>query len=99
MAWCSRRGGRRSGRSGRLSGPGGCIAAGHTVELEGPQRAVPADAFETANSDEVAGVAQDAAQLGGEGRRHSERETPGLILQDYEADAVGRGWTLRRDRP
>src|SRR6478672_5346899 len=44
-------------------------AYGHAHELEGPERAIPADAFEPPDDNEVASVPEGMAQLGGESRR------------------------------
>jgi hypothetical protein len=37
---------------------------GHASELEGPEGAVPADAFEATDGDEVAGVSEGVASIG-----------------------------------
>jgi len=42
---------------------------GHASELEGPEGAVPADAFEATDGDKITGVTQGGARVGGEGRR------------------------------
>ena len=47
----------------------GCVPchALHTDELEGPEGAIPADPLEATDGDEVAGVAEGVAQIGGAG--------------------------------
>lgn len=68
-------------------------------ELERPEGTVPADMFEATDGDEIAGITQGSAQLGGEGRWWGQREEPYLIFEHDEADPVGCGWALGRDGP
>jgi hypothetical protein len=46
----------------RVGGSVSCHS--HTGELEGPEGAVPADAFEATDGDEVAGVSEGVASIG-----------------------------------
>jgi hypothetical protein len=52
-----------------LRGVGGRIPQ-HAYKLERPERAVPADALQPPNGDEIVGITQDPAQIGSQSRSH-----------------------------
>ena len=74
----------------------GCVPchALHTDELEGPEGAIPADPLEATDGDEVAGVAEGVAQIGGAGSIEpgSASIGPGS-RQDFRKTSLG--WTQK----
>jgi hypothetical protein len=88
----------REGLAALLGRIGVCMFC-HADELNRPEGAVPADAFEATDGDEIAGIAEDAAQIGGEGGWHGQRKASGLVFEHDEANAVGRRRALGHDGP